>query len=167
MLAVGSLLIIRGLYDKFLLPESSHSMASSRPDARDVPAKECKRSAQFFFDQPDLVLQVRALCLMMAQLGCLHRCGQAEDTLFKVHSLYFRRESKVFQDTYLMPQGGIGAAVDGSSEDHPLVLNGVQAKDVDCVLRVMFPRYHTPITVRGFHVDSCENLPALCEKKTN
>jgi hypothetical protein len=64
-----------------------------------------------------------------------------------------------------MPQGGTGA-VDGSSEEQPLVLNGVQAKDLECVLRVMFPRYPILTGLQDLHVDRFEKLPALCAKKT-
>ncbi|KAH6910303.1 hypothetical protein BKA70DRAFT_1100822, partial [Coprinopsis sp. MPI-PUGE-AT-0042] len=78
-----------------------------------------EKSEQFFFDQPDLILK-------------------AGNTLFKVPSFYFRRESKVFQDMYQLPQGD-AAPVDGSSEEHPLILHGIQANDLECILRVMFP----------------------------
>lgn len=37
-----------------------------------------------------------------------------------------------------MPKAG---DVDGSSEEHPLFLSGVRARDMECVFRVMFPRY--------------------------
>ncbi|KAH6910304.1 hypothetical protein BKA70DRAFT_1220926 [Coprinopsis sp. MPI-PUGE-AT-0042] len=96
------------------------------------PAKARERSERFFFDQPDLVLQF----IQGAQASA---SGQAEDTVFKVHSLYFRRESNVFQDMYQLPQGDAGP-VNGSSEEHPLILHGVLAQDLECILRVMCPR---------------------------
>ncbi|KAH6884030.1 hypothetical protein BKA70DRAFT_1340428 [Coprinopsis sp. MPI-PUGE-AT-0042] len=56
---------------------------------------------------------------------------KAGNTLFKVPSFYFRRESKVFQDMYQLPQGD-AAPADGSSEERPRL-------SCMCILRVMFP----------------------------
>ncbi|EAU91908.2 hypothetical protein CC1G_04675 [Coprinopsis cinerea okayama7 len=62
---------------------------------------------------------------------------KAENELFQVPVLYFMSESQFFRDMFKLPPPE-GAPVDGSSEDHPIVLEGIRALEFQALLKVMF-----------------------------
>jgi hypothetical protein len=62
---------------------------------------------------------------------------QVDKVLFKVPRVIFN-SSEVFQDMFAMPPPD-GKAVDGSSDDHPLRLEGHSATEFRRVLKVLFP----------------------------
>jgi hypothetical protein len=99
-----------------------------------------KRCEEFYFNDPDLVLKVSTILQSYSEHDLKRATLQAESTLFKIPSFYFRRDSKVFQDMYLLPQAD-GSKADGSSDDQPLILPGVLASELKTLLGVMFPRY--------------------------
>jgi hypothetical protein len=64
---------------------------------------------------------------------------QVENTLFRVPRFVFK-DSSVFQDMLSVPQGDSGT-LEGTNEEHPLVLPSYQANDFRQLLRVLLPQY--------------------------
>jgi hypothetical protein len=62
-----------------------------------------------------------------------------EDTLFRVHRFIFQN-SEVFQDMFSVPQGD-GGTIEGTDDEHPLVLPGYLAYDFEQLLKVLLPQY--------------------------
>jgi len=63
-----------------------------------------------------------------------------ENQLFKVPRRNFAIESEVFADMFQLPAPTIDSrALDGSSDDQPLRLDGIKKSDFAQLLRVMFP----------------------------
>ncbi|GJE92130.1 hypothetical protein PsYK624_082830 [Phanerochaete sordida] len=62
----------------------------------------------------------------------------AEDTLFKVVHQDFVDKSDVFKDMFALPRAGTRG--EGSSAEHPLVLQGIKAADLEDFLSVLYPR---------------------------
>ena len=75
---------------------------------------------------------------------------QVEDTLFRVPRRYFEQESEIFRTMFQLPVAE-GIAPDGSSNERPLLLEGVNKEDFRQLLKVMFPEYvdscGSPVTV--------------------
>ena len=63
---------------------------------------------------------------------------QVEDTLFRVPRRYFEQESEIFRTMFQLPVAN-DTAPDGSSNEKPLLLEGVNKEDFRQLLRVMFP----------------------------
>ncbi|KAG8704589.1 hypothetical protein FRC11_009765, partial [Ceratobasidium sp. 423] len=63
--------------------------------------------------------------------------GQIENVLFNVHK-YQLAKSKVFSDIFKMPKPGDGEPEEGSSPEHPIVIEGVSASDFAALLRVLY-----------------------------
>ncbi|KAJ7157740.1 hypothetical protein C8R46DRAFT_852931, partial [Mycena filopes] len=61
-----------------------------------------------------------------------------ENILFKVPRWQFERHSGVFATTFSLPQPGEGG-VEGSTDEHPLLLNGIKAKDFKALLGILYP----------------------------
>ncbi|EPS96611.1 hypothetical protein FOMPIDRAFT_1099659, partial [Fomitopsis schrenkii] len=60
-----------------------------------------------------------------------------EDTLFNVHRYFLKRESPVFRDMFaLTPDAD---APEGSSDEHPIVLEGTKSLDFACLLACLYP----------------------------
>ncbi|KAK0212365.1 hypothetical protein DFS33DRAFT_1492124 [Desarmillaria ectypa] len=59
-----------------------------------------------------------------------------EDQLFKVTRHMFEESSEVFSTILSLPQGS-SSPVDGSDDEHPLVLQGVKGADFENLLKVM------------------------------
>ncbi|KAI0927741.1 hypothetical protein AcW1_005180 [Taiwanofungus camphoratus] len=64
---------------------------------------------------------------------------RVEGVLFRVNRQPFEDDSKVFRDMYMLPVAE-GSVVDGSSDKHPLVLEGVKKAEFVQLLRVLYPR---------------------------
>ena len=75
---------------------------------------------------------------------------QVEDMLFRVPRRYFEQESEIFRTMFQLPVAN-DTAPDGSSNEQPLLLEGVNKEDFRQLLRVMFPEYvdscGSPVTV--------------------
>ena len=63
-----------------------------------------------------------------------------EDELYKIPKHRFEREhGNIFQTMFSLPQTKSGAGVEGSSDDHPIILNGVLKADWDVFLKLLYP----------------------------
>ncbi|EAU91905.2 hypothetical protein CC1G_04672 [Coprinopsis cinerea okayama7 len=62
-----------------------------------------------------------------------------ENELFQVPDLYFVKGSQFFRDMFELPTPS-GQPADGSSEDRPLVLEGIRAAEFLSLLKVMYPQ---------------------------
>jgi len=51
----------------------------------------------------------------------------------------FERTSEVLKDMFATPEAGGHEIVEGSSEEHPIILAGYLKVDFDVLLKVMFP----------------------------
>ncbi|KAK0195927.1 hypothetical protein F5146DRAFT_894508, partial [Armillaria mellea] len=59
-----------------------------------------------------------------------------ENTLFNVPRYHFENFSEVFKTTFSLPQSD-NVTVDGSSDEHPFVLQGITAEEFRSLLNVM------------------------------
>jgi hypothetical protein len=69
---------------------------------------------------------------------------QVEDTLFCVPRVILE-QSEAFQDMFNLPQAE-GNVMEGSDDEHPLILEGYLAQDFKQLLRVLFPLYVPSLT---------------------
>ena len=60
---------------------------------------------------------------------------QVEDTLFNVHRYFLKRESPVFRDMFTLTPD----APEGSSDEHPIVLEGTKSLEFACLLACFYP----------------------------
>ncbi|KAJ1305367.1 hypothetical protein OPQ81_000382 [Rhizoctonia solani] len=79
-----------------------------------------KRHAEFFFDNTLVAIQV-------------------EDTLFNVHK-YQLLKSKTFSEMLKVPKAKEGEVEEGSSPEHPIIMEGVKASDFVALLKVLYAR---------------------------
>ncbi|KDN37614.1 hypothetical protein RSAG8_10019, partial [Rhizoctonia solani AG-8 WAC10335] len=86
-----------------------NSNAGELPNAD--PPEEVVRHPDFFFDNTLVAIQV-------------------EDTLFNVHK-YQLLKSETFSDMFKVPKAEDGDPEEGSSPEHPIIMEGVKAEDVD------------------------------------
>ena len=63
---------------------------------------------------------------------------QVEDTLFTVHTYFLVAHSPVFKDMLQVAQANEG---EGSSEDNPIILEDIPARDFDMLVRVLYTPY--------------------------
>ena len=80
--------------------------------------------------------------------GASHRSAQivvvtretrkVEDVLYRVPRDHFERQSDVFRDLFQLPIPA-GTLPDGSSDEQPLLLEGICKEDFKQLLRIMFP----------------------------
>ncbi|SJL01258.1 uncharacterized protein ARMOST_04576 [Armillaria ostoyae] len=74
----------------------------------------------------------------------------AENTLFNVPRYHFENFSEVFTTMYTLPHGD-SLNADGSSDEHPLVLQGVTAQEFRSLLNVMLhPKSLPQLTKEGW-----------------
>ncbi|TFK19715.1 hypothetical protein FA15DRAFT_553450, partial [Coprinopsis marcescibilis] len=69
---------------------------------------------------------------------------QVENTLFRVSRAPFETLSPVFSDIFLQPRGANPMSIlreEGSSDDHPVVLQGYKKDDFEALLAVINPSY--------------------------
>lgn len=62
---------------------------------------------------------------------------KVEDVLFRVPKLYFKHNSSVFNDMFTLPSGD--SEIEGSSDEKPIILEGIQCGDFQRLLQVMYP----------------------------
>ncbi|KAH7338079.1 hypothetical protein B0J17DRAFT_410303 [Rhizoctonia solani] len=79
-----------------------------------------KRHSDFFFDNTLVAIQV-------------------EDTLFNVHK-YQLLKSETFSDMFKVPKAKGDEPEEGSSPEHPIVMEGVKADDFVALLKVLYAR---------------------------
>ncbi|KAI0720712.1 hypothetical protein C8T65DRAFT_735661 [Cerioporus squamosus] len=69
-----------------------------------------------------------------------HVVFQVEKRLFKVPRRKFEQESEIFRDMFALPASS--SDTEGSSDEHPLLLEGIAESEFRTLLRAMFePRY--------------------------
>jgi hypothetical protein len=66
-------------------------------------------------------------------------CPQIENVLFRVPRILFE-QSETFSDMFQIPPPQ-GTTVEGSDDDHPLVLEGYLVHEFRALLQVLFPLY--------------------------
>ena len=105
---------------------------------------------------------------------------KVEDQLFKVPKYRFMKESEVFQDMFSLPQGGEddddpwgesddkGKSVDrgrfvreGGSDDHPIVLEGIQCIDFERFLEILYPLDTPPTSPTPLSLDTYRSTLTL------
>ncbi|KAI0739027.1 hypothetical protein C8Q80DRAFT_1203405 [Daedaleopsis nitida] len=72
-----------------------------------------------------------------------HIVFQIGNRLFKVPRRKFE-DSEIFNDMFALPAGNDALAVDGSSDEKPLVLETIEVAEFRALLRVMFRPHHAP-----------------------
>jgi hypothetical protein len=65
---------------------------------------------------------------------------QVESKLFRLPRRAFENNSEIFKDLRKLPSSP-DQPEDGSSDEHPLRLEGIESHEFTQLLRVMFPRY--------------------------
>ncbi|CAE7127700.1 unnamed protein product [Rhizoctonia solani] len=69
---------------------------------------------------------------------------QVEDTLFKVHKRLLTK-SEVFLDMFKVAEVTKDKPEEGSSADHPIILECISASDFEALLAALYTGYHPPI----------------------
>ncbi|KAK0486311.1 hypothetical protein IW261DRAFT_1604477 [Armillaria novae-zelandiae] len=57
--------------------------------------------------------------------------------LYQVPRYHFEKSSEIFAAMFTLPPDTKSAIMDGSDDDHPIELQGVESKDFECLLRVL------------------------------
>ncbi|KAK0454456.1 hypothetical protein EV421DRAFT_418402 [Armillaria borealis] len=57
--------------------------------------------------------------------------------LYQVPRYHFEKSSEIFAAMFTLPADTKRAIMDGSDDDHPIELQGVESKDFECLLRVL------------------------------
>ncbi|TBU26986.1 hypothetical protein BD309DRAFT_1021809 [Dichomitus squalens] len=71
-----------------------------------------------------------------------HIVFQVGTRLFKLPRRKFEGDSEVFRDMFTIPPGDNIA--EGQSDEHPLMLESIQAEEFESLLQVMFRPHHAP-----------------------
>ncbi|KAG7449824.1 uncharacterized protein BT62DRAFT_963326 [Guyanagaster necrorhizus] len=58
--------------------------------------------------------------------------------LYQVPRHHFEKSSDIFASMFSLPPDTESAVADGSDDDHPIELQGVESKDFECLLKVLF-----------------------------
>ncbi|EUC67652.1 BTB/POZ domain protein [Rhizoctonia solani AG-3 Rhs1AP] len=111
--------------------------------------KSIKQHSKFFFDNILVAIQI-------------------EDTLFNVHK-YQLAKSEVFSDMFKMPKPEGDGAEEGSSPEHPIIINGVSASDFTALLTVLYagqfssnqPTLNAPLIIPAFRLANMFNFSEL------
>ncbi|KAK7052849.1 Zinc resistance conferring protein [Paramarasmius palmivorus] len=61
-----------------------------------------------------------------------------ENVLYKVHRYFFQRDSPVFDTMFSLPSP-VGQIPEGEVEDNPILLEGVETRDFDRLLSLLYP----------------------------
>ncbi|KAJ4471528.1 hypothetical protein J3R30DRAFT_1090883 [Lentinula aciculospora] len=64
---------------------------------------------------------------------------RVEDTLYRIHRYFFQRDSPIFETMFSLPPP-IDARPEGEEEDRPIQLEGIECRDFDRLLSVMYPK---------------------------
>ncbi|CUA75515.1 hypothetical protein RSOLAG22IIIB_11797 [Rhizoctonia solani] len=103
------------------LSASTNLVDKSEPASKASTTKSklsLKRHSEFFFDNTLVAIQV-------------------EDTLFNVHK-YQLLKSETFSDMFRVPKSKDDEPEEGSSPEHPIVMEGVKADDFVALLKVLY-----------------------------
>ncbi|KAI5890934.1 uncharacterized protein SCHCODRAFT_02600162 [Schizophyllum commune H4-8] len=88
---------------------------------------------------------------------------KVEDTLFTVHTYFLVEHSPVFKDMLQVAQANEG---EGSSEDNPIILEDIPARDFDLLVRVLYTSCALTQTspLQTASVEECASLIELLER---
>lgn len=92
---------------------------------------------RFYFDDGNVVFLVRLLGSLRIRQCTADPGEQVEETLFNVHRYFLKRESPVFRDMFTFTPDSDGH--EGSSNEHPVVLEGTKSLDFACLLACLYP----------------------------
>ncbi|EPS96615.1 hypothetical protein FOMPIDRAFT_52962 [Fomitopsis schrenkii] len=97
------------------------------------------RHGRFYFDDGNVIFLVRLLGCFALDGSRLTRVSlQVENTLFNVHRYFLKRESSVFRDMFMSTPDS--DAPEGSSDEHPIVLEGTSSLGFSSLLTCFYPR---------------------------
>ncbi|EUC54266.1 BTB/POZ domain protein [Rhizoctonia solani AG-3 Rhs1AP] len=109
--------------NKNIFPNNPSGASTAKPNP------SAKRHSEFFFNDSLVSIQV-------------------EDTLFNVHK-YQLLKSETFSDMFKIPNVG-GGEPEGSSPEHPIIMEGVKAEDFVALLKMLYAgRFSTDQTEPG------------------
>ncbi|KAH7338057.1 hypothetical protein B0J17DRAFT_660599 [Rhizoctonia solani] len=137
--------------DGHLVLNFSEVKSSDNPNSTSsYPASRAiSRHPKFFFDNVLVAIQI-------------------EDTLFNVHK-YQLAKSEVFSDMFKMPKPKGDRPEEGSSPEHPIIIEGVAASDFAALLTVLYagqfssnqPTPDAPLIVPAFRLANVLNFSEL------
>ncbi len=94
------------------------------------------RSAEFYWQS--VVFLVR-IPLTQHNVALIEVCTyvQVGGQLYQVPRYHFEKSSEIFAAMFTLPADTKRAIMDGSDDDHPIELQGVESKDFESLLRVL------------------------------
>ncbi|KAG6920041.1 hypothetical protein DXG01_010109 [Tephrocybe rancida] len=98
------------------------------------------RHAEYYLEEGNLVLLVSSRVLILLGLSSatdMMVC-KVKDTLFKIWDGSFRRHSEFFKNTSSSLLD-IDKGIEGSDDEHPLVVDNVEAADFEKLLWIVYP----------------------------
>ncbi|KAK0241225.1 hypothetical protein EDD85DRAFT_901611 [Armillaria nabsnona] len=102
-----------------------------------TPSKAYIQNKHFYWE-PITILVSLLLHIVQSRCEADPLFIQVEDQLFKVTRRMFEESSEVFSTMFSLPQRG-SSPVDGSDDEHPLVLQGIKSTDFENLLKaIMF-----------------------------
>ncbi|CAE6488026.1 unnamed protein product [Rhizoctonia solani] len=126
---------------------TSHDNPVEEPRVKTPPT--LVRHPEFYFDNTLVALQI-------------------ENTLFNVHK-YQLTKSEVFSDMFKLPKSRGDEPEEGSSSEHPIVIEGVAASDFAALLKVLYaslfssnqPTPEAPLIIPAFRLANLFNFSEL------
>ncbi len=100
-----------------------------------TPSKAYIQNKHFYWE-PITILVSLLLHIVQSRREADLLFTQVEDQLFKVTRRMFEESSEVFSTMFSLPQGG-SSPVDGSDDEHPLVLQGIKSTDFENLLKAI------------------------------
>ncbi|KAL1726604.1 hypothetical protein EV714DRAFT_219025 [Schizophyllum commune] len=107
------------------------------------------------------LMEVRRGSIVIEDTGA--KVFKVEDTLFTVHTYFLVAHSPVFKDMLQVAQANEG---EGSSEDNPIILEDIPARDFDMLVRVLYTPCALTQTspLQTASVEECASLIKLLER---
>ncbi len=97
-----------------------------------TPSGACIRNSKFYWEPVTFLVRPS---LNLSELRLIS-ASQVENQLFKVARHLFVDSSEVFSTMFSLPQGNVDV-VDGSDDEHPLVLQDVKSADFEHLLAAL------------------------------
>lgn len=116
----------------------------------DVAARTRLRHPQYYFKDGSMIIFVSG---PFSTLTCLtHIFVKCAGTLYNIHQSVFEQRSRVIADLMNLPQGEC-SNLEGKSDEHPIVLAGLQASEFEFLLVYM---YNQSVCFRGILSSFCD-----------
>jgi BTB/POZ domain len=96
----------------------------------------------FYFEDSQVVLQASRVIIPLSPLNivtCFYI--QVENQKYKIHRYFLVRESEFFKDLFNLPQPEGTTGVEGSDDEHPLVLPETTIVELENLLRFFYFGY--------------------------